>query len=125
MQNKKDIEVGCNGMEAMLLKDLDTLHPFTVHPEFRLLCSELQREFCFQNKPKNKLKFWIFKDLLNAKYTGESWLKLFLQVTICCVFYFLLFLVEVEILPINSVLPLKRLFIMLTNVINQDTPQYP
>lgn len=85
----------------------------------------LGKTCCFQNEPENKLKFRIFKDSLDGKYTGESLLKLLLQVTICCVFYFPPFLVEVGILPINSVLPLKRPFIMLTNVINQDTPQYP
>lgn len=61
MQNKKDIEVGCNGMEAVLLKDLNKLHPFTVSSEFRLFCSELLREFCFQYEPKINSNFEFSK----------------------------------------------------------------
>lgn len=45
-QNEEDIGKGHKGMVPMFLKDLNTLHPLTVHAEFSLLCRELQSDFC-------------------------------------------------------------------------------
>lgn len=44
-QNEEDIGKGHKGMGLMFLKDLNTLHPLTVHAEFSLFCRELQSDF--------------------------------------------------------------------------------
>lgn len=44
-QNEEDIEIGCKGLGPMFSKDLNMLHPSTVHSEFSLFCRELQSEF--------------------------------------------------------------------------------